>query len=172
MKGFLQGSIVMKIIDDIATPKTLRTFKTSDGNEYVLKGLDAPKRYTDMAGVRQNESNILKLYKKTNIDGLDTFTLMRKKEEKYILNYPNPGEKELSLIRKEAFEPKTGKMIEQVEIAENVGGGKTIRCNGDVFQMSGNLATNRPVNKPEIRIDLGKGNLTPAAKRILKILTK
>ena len=54
----------------------------------------------------------------------------------------------------------------------NVGGGKTIECSGDVFKMSGNVATNRANNTPEIAINMSKGKLTPMAKRILNIIKK
>lgn len=161
----------MEGIKAVETPYTLKTFRTSKGNEYILKGTEQPVLYTSDGGLRKNESNFLKLYKKEQIDGLDSFRLVAQKEEKYI--YPHKEEeKELSIIRKELFNPKTAAMTEQSEIAVNVGGGKTISCNGDVFKMNGNIATNRANNTPHITLDLSKGKLSAIAKRILKIISK
>lgn len=161
----------MEPIREVSTPVTLKTFRTKKGEEFILKGTEKPVMQTDMGGVRQNEFNHLKLYKKVQEDGLDTFRLVAQKEEKYTHDVKD-NEKFLSKIKKALFDTKTGRITEQSEIALNVGGGKTIECNGDVFKMSGNIATNRPNNTPQVTMDLSKGKLTPMAKRIVKIITK
>ena len=161
----------MERIENITTPVTLRTFKTTKGDEYILKGLEKPISVTDMGGVRRHELNHFKLYKKVNNDGLDTFQLVGKKKKKSTYDFKK-NTKHLTSIMKEAFNPATGALSEQTLIGVNVGGGKTIECNGDVFKMSGNIATNSTKNNPSINFDLKKGTLTPIAKRILKILSK
>ena len=161
----------MDRIGNISTPVTLRTFKTTKGDEYVLKGLDKPEQVTDMGGIRRHELNHFKLYKKVNNDGLDTFQLVGKKVEKSTYDFKE-NTKHLTSIIKEAFNPETGALTEQSLIGVNIGGGKTIESNGDVFKMSGSIATNSTKNTPSITFDLKKGKLTPMAKRILKILSK
>lgn len=161
----------MDRIGNISTPVTLRTFKTTKGDEYILKGLDKPEQVTDMGGIRKHDLNYLKLYKKINQDGLDTFQLVGKKVEKYTYDIKE-NTKQVTSITKEAFNPETGAMTEHTAIGLNVGGGKTIECNGDVFKMSGSIATNTAKNKTSVSFDLAKGKLTPMAKRILKILAK
>lgn len=157
----------MDRIQDFSTPKTLRVFTTSKGEEYVLKGSDKPESYPDYGGYSSYEHKHLKLYKKVQEDGLDTFKLVAKKDEKL------DSDGKITKIVKELFDVKSGKMTEQAEIAQNVGFGKTIECHGDVFNMTGNIATNfNAKNTPNIDMNLSKGKLTPMAKRILKVLMK
>ncbi len=162
----------MERIEAVSTPKTLRTFRTSKGQEYVLKGTEEPVSATQDGGLIKYEKNHLKLYQKVQKDGLDTFELVGQKEEKYTYGFKEKDKKSLTSIKKESFNPRTGQLTEQSLISANVGGGKTIECNGDVFKMSGNIATNRANNTPEISINLAKGKLTPIAKRILNIIKK
>ena len=161
----------MERIEAVSTPKTLRTFKTSDGKEFILKGTEQPISATEDGGLTRYEKNHLKLYQRVQKDGLDTFELVGKKSEKYTYN-PHEDTKSLTTILKERYNPQTGALTEQSKIALNVGGGKTIECNGDVFRMSGNIATNRASNTPEITLNLSKGKLTPMAKRILNMFKK
>ncbi len=161
----------MERIESVSTPKTLRTFKTSDGKELVLKGTENPIQATEEGGLIRYEKNHLKLYQKIQKDGLDTFELVGKKSEKYTYDFKK-NTKALTSIEKETYNPNTGALTERSKIALNVGGGKTIECNGDVFKMSGNIATNRANNTPEVTLNFAKGKLSPMAKRILNILKK
>lgn len=158
----------MNRIVDFSTPVTLKTFRNSKGEEYILKG--APEKILlnegQIPGTPYNHKP-LKLYKKATVDGLDTFQLVGKKDTRYSSFVDKPMS-----IQREVYDPKTGQMVEQSGVYHNIGGGKTIECNGDVFKMQGSVTTNIANNKPKIEINLQKGKLTPMAKRILKILNK
>ena len=150
-------------IDDVSTPHTLRTFRTKDGENYVLKGSNQP--------AKANESyitNYLKLYKKGKVDGLDSFQLVAKKEEKYLRN--NGGS--FISIAKERFNPLSGELTELSVISQNVFGGKNLECKGDVFSIQGSVSTNIKSNKVSLMMDTTKGELSPIAKRILKVILK
>ena len=111
--------------------------------------------------------NYLKLYKVSKNNNIESVKLIAKKDEKLDAKNGN-----LIKITKEIFNPETGLKVETSEISKTISGGKMIECNGDVFQMSGNVVTNRAKNTPKIHIDMSKGELTPMAKRILNILKK
>ena len=150
-------------IDDVSTPHTLKTIKTSDGTDLVLKGSNRPAKANDTY-----TTNYLKLYKKTKVDGLDSFQLVAKKEEKHFRN--NGGS--FVSIAKEKFNALTGKLTEQSRISQNVFGGKNLECEGDVFSIHGSVSTNAKINKASVIMDTTKGDLTPMAKRILKVILK
>ena len=150
-------------INDVSTPHTLKTIKKQDGTELVLKGANPPATPTD-----NYQTNYLKLYKKTKVDGLDSFQLVAKKEEKHLRN---DGGSFIS-IAKERFNTKTGELTEQSLISKNVFGGKNLECIGNVFSIQGSISTNIKSNKSSIVMDTTKGELTPIAKRILKIILR
>ena len=148
-------------IDEVSTPNTLKTIRKQDGTELILKGGNLPTNPGD-----NYTTNYLKLYKKTKVDGLDTFQLVAQKEEKH----HNNGGSFISIL-KERFNPKTGKLTEQSCISQNISGGKNIECTGDVFSIQGSVCTSAR-NKVEAIINTSKGELTPIAKRILKTMVK
>lgn len=154
----------MMKITEVSTPLTLKTFTTSRGDEYILKGADKSVQYPNSSYV----SDYFKLYKKAKVDGMDTFQLLGKKEEKYLVN----GRKHFVSITKENYNPSTGVLTEQSCISQNVFGGKNIECCGDVFKLQGSVSTNFKNDKAVVAFDTTKGKLTPIAKRILKLITK
>lgn len=150
-------------IDDVSTPHTLKKFRTKNGEDYVLKGSNQPAKAND-----SYVTNYLKLYKKTQIDGLDSFQLVAKKEEKHLRN--NGGS--FISIAKERFNALTGELTEQSKISQNVFGGKNLECEGNVFSIQGSVSTNTKINKAELVMNTTKGELSPMAKRILKVILK
>ena len=147
-------------IDSVSTPKTIKTFKTSNGTELVLKGVQ------EEYGVFRdnNVHNVYKLYKKSHIDGLDYWILLRAKDEQHALKGQNNHK-----IIKEAYDD-TKRITERVEISKY----------GDVFSMSGEAAWNsnildllNPEDIPDnIVLKLKNKRLTPVARRILKYILK
>ena len=157
-------------IDSVSTPKTIKTFKTSNGTELVLKGVQ------EEYGVFRdnNVHNVYKLYKKSHIDGLDYWILLRAKDEQHALKGQNNHK-----IIKEAYDD-TKRITERVEISKIPGYNNKISIYGDVFSMSGEAAWNsnildllNPEDIPDnIVLKLKNKRLTPVARRILKYILK
>ena len=156
-------------ISNVDTPNTFKTLKTQKG-EYVLKGKDMVM--PDDSFTMRN----LKLYKKVQVDGLDTFRLVGKKYEykEHVYESDSIFNDPVQEVKKELYDISTGELKEQSYIRARLK--KNDRCiimNSDVLKMSEpiNCSSGRSATTSTFELTLGK-EFSPMVKRILKLITK
>ena len=156
-------------ISNVDTPNTFKTLKTQKG-EYVLKGKDIVM--PDDSFTMRN----LKLYKKVQVDGLDTFRLVGKKYEykEHVYESDSIFNDPVQEVKKELYDISTGELKEQSYINTRLKkNDRYIIMNSDVLKMSGpiNCSSGRFATTSTVELTLGK-EFSPMAKRILKLITK
>lgn len=136
-------------------PYTIKNFSSKQG-QYCLKS-------DSVVNTNNYAPRYLKLYKKENIDGLDTFRLVAQKRENKLFKGMD--------ITKDLFN-KAGELIEQSHIRFDEFH-KKIDVQGKSFKMSRPMELGlRSSNSSDFKITMGlNSSITPMVKRVLKLIS-
>ena len=138
-----------------ACPYTVKEFSSKQG-QYCLKS-------DCIVNLNNYTPRYLKLYKKENIDGLDTFRLIAQKRENKLFKGMD--------ITKDLFN-SAGELIEQSHIRFDKFH-KNIDVQGKSFKMNRPMELGlRSSNGSDFKITMGlDSSITPMVKRVLKLIS-